>query len=303
MHKNLSSPPPPRLGAHTSIAGGVHNAIRRGREIQAEVIQIFSKNQMQWSGRAYREKELEQFFRLRQETGVEPELIHVGYLINLASPEKDKHLKSMSAFLDEMRRAKQLQIPYLLTHPGSHMGAGEILGIKRIAQSLRYAWESEGDPGLTLLLELTAGQGSNLGHRFEHLRDIIDQSGVEVHLGVCLDTCHIFAAGYNICDVPSLSATLEVFDRIIGLSRLKAIHLNDSRFPLGSRRDRHERIGQGYIGDEGFRALVNHPAMAGLPMVLEIPAGGEADKQDLRLLRSFLNPTSPERRYDEQTSG
>ncbi len=291
MDEYTISPPPPRLGAHTSIAGGVHNAILRGQEIQADVVQIFSKNQMQWSGREYTGKELEQFFRLRRETGVEPELIHVGYLINLASPEGNKHLKSVTAFLDEMRRTKQLRIPYLLTHPGSHMGAGEVRGIERIAQSLRYAWESEGDPGLTLLLELTAGQGSNLGRRFEHLRDIIDQSGIEAHLGVCLDTCHIFAAGYNICDAPSLWAVLEVFDRVIGLSKLKAIHLNDSRFPLGSRRDRHERIGRGHIGEEGFRALLNHPALGGLPMVLEIPAGGEADKEDLQLLRSFLKNT------------
>ncbi len=291
----MTSLPRPPLGAHTSIAGGVFNAIRIGREIGADVVQIFSKNQMQWQGRWYTEEELAEYFRLIEETGVRPMLIHDAYLINLAGPRQPTLRKSIEAFADELRRAAVLKIPYLLTHPGSHLGEGEAAGIARVAESLRIAREMAGAPEVHILLEVTAGQGTNLGYRFEHLRDIIAQSGMEEILGVCIDTCHIFAAGYDIRTPEAWEATVEEFDRVIGLGKLRAFHLNDSQKPLGSRRDRHARIGQGELGPQAFANVVNDPRVNHLPMVIEIPGGPKVDKEDIALLRSLVeNASNPE---------
>jgi len=278
----------PHLGAHTSISGGVFNAINEGQEIGAEVVQIFSKNQRQWSGRWYSEEELETYFRLREETGVEPVLVHDTYLINLASPQKETLEKSITAFVDELRRTSTLKIPYLVTHSGSHTGSGEAAGIRQVAESLKRCWKSAGVTDVTILLETTAGQGTNLGYKFEHLRDIVALSGIEKHLGVCLDTCHIFAAGYDIRTPEAWENTLREFDNIIGLSKLKAFHLNDSLVEFASRKDRHARIGQGEIGAEGFSAILNDPRVNHLPMILEIPGGIDAYREDLILLRSFV---------------
>ncbi len=286
-HRTKSLPSPP-LGAHTSIAGGVFNAIKNGEKIAADVVQIFSKSQMQWKGRDYSQEELEKYFQLQKETGIHPVVIHDSYLINLASPEKEKLNKSIKAFIDEMQRAAILKIPYLLTHPGSHMDAGETAGVKQVARSLKQVWESAGEDNVEILLEATAGQGSNLGYKFEHLRDMIALSGIETHLGVCIDTCHIFAAGYDIRTAESWDKTIREFDSIIGLKKLKLFHLNDSLKPLGSRVDRHRRIGQGEIGDAGFKAIINDPRVYHLPMILEVPGGLEAYKEDIALLRSFI---------------
>ena len=273
------------LGAHTSIAGGIYHAISNGEQIAADVVQIFSKNQRQWKGRAYASEELETFFRLRRESGIEPVVIHGSYLINLASPEESTRNKSIAAFADELRRAAQLQIPYLLTHPGSHLGAGESAGVRRVAVSLRAAWEIAAVSGVMILLETTAGQGTNLGNDFAHLRDIIAHSGMP--LGICIDTCHIFAAGYDLRTEDDWAATRGGFEQIIGLSRLKLFHLNDSQHPLNSRRDRHARIGQGEIGAAGFAAILNDPQVNRLPMILEVPGGIEGYREDLVLLRKL----------------
>jgi len=283
-NKNPLSPP---LGAHTSISGGVFNAIKEGQEIGADVVQVFSKNQRQWSGRWYSEEELETYFRLQEETGIEPVMVHDTYLINLASPKKEMLEKSIAAFIDELQRTSTLKIPYLVTHPGSHTGAGEAAGIQQVAESLKRCWESAGVADLIILLETTAGQGTNLGYKFEHLRDMIALSGIEAHLGVCLDTCHIFTAGYDIRTPEAWENTLREFDKIIGLSKLKAFHLNDSLVEFASHKDRHARIGQGEIGAGGFRAILNDSRVNHLPMVLEIPGGIDAYREDLALLRSL----------------
>lgn len=276
------------IGAHTSIAGGVFNAISNGEKIDADVVQIFSKSQRQWEGREYHAEELAQFFQLQAENGIRPVVIHNSYLINLANPDPAKREKSIKAFCDEMRRAGILQIPYLLTHPGSHLGSGESTGVTQIARGLKETWERSKIPSVEIILETTAGQGSNLGNRFEHIRDIIDQSGIEDHLGVCIDTCHIFAAGYDMRTAESWEETISEFDRIIGLDKLRLFHLNDSAKPFDSRRDRHSRIGQGEIGIEGFRALMNDNRVANLPMILEVPGGLDGYREDIALLRSLV---------------
>ena len=283
-----SHSPRPPLGAHTSIAGGVFNAIIHGAEIEADVVQIFSKNQRQWVGKPYSESELEEYFRQIETTGIRPVLIHDSYLINLASPNEETLQKSIEAFADELRRGITLKVPYVLTHPGSHTGSGETTGVKTVAESLRKCWEMAGDEAVMILLETTAGQGTNLGYTFEHLRDMIALSGIEAHIGVCIDTCHIFAAGYDIRTAEAWEHTLNTFDRVIGLSNLKAFHLNDSIHELGSRKDRHERIGKGQISTEGFRVILNDRRVNHLPMILEIPGGNPAYAEDLRLLRGLL---------------
>lgn len=277
----------PLLGAHTSIAGGVFNAIKIGQEIGANVVQIFSKNQRQWSGKPYSDEELETYFRLREETGIHPALVHDTYLINLASPDAETLKKSLAAFTDEIQRTSTLKIPYLVAHPGSHAGSGEEAGVRRVAESLRRCWESAAVSGVIILLETTAGQGTNLGYTFAQLRDMIALSGIEAHLGVCIDTCHVFAAGYDIRTPEGWEQTVQEFDRVIGLAKLKAFHFNDSLHPLGSRKDRHERIGRGEIGTAGFRLILNDVRVNRLPMILEIPGGQDADKADLELLRTL----------------
>jgi len=278
----------PPLGAHTSISGGVFNAVLHGKEIGADVVQIFSKNQMQWKGRDYTEKELEKFFSAVKETGVRPVMIHCSYLINLASPKKETLRRSIEAFVDELQRAEKLKVPYVVIHPGSHVGEGEAAGIQTVAASLRECFERAATSQVTALLETTAGQGTNLGYRFEQLRDMIEQADLDGKIGVCLDTCHVFAAGYDIRTPAAWEATRREFDSVIGLGALKGLHLNDSLKELGSRRDRHQRIGDGEIGAAGFAAILNDPQMHNLPMVLEVPGGQGAYRDDLIILKGLL---------------
>ena len=278
----------PPLGAHTSIAGGVFQAIRAGREIRADVVQIFSKNQMQWRGRWYSTEELETYFRLIEETGIRPVTIHTAYLINLASVKEPVARRSFEAFVDELLRAHTLKVPFLVLHPGSHLGEGEPKGVQTVARQLRRGFEASGVDSVTVLLESTAGQGTNLGYRFEHLRDIIAASGCEERLGVCLDTCHLYAAGYDLRTPEAWEQTFTRFDALIGREKLHAFHLNDSLKPLGSRRDRHARIGQGELGRSAFQVLLNDPRLEAVPMILEVPGGNAAYAEDLLLLRRWI---------------
>jgi deoxyribonuclease-4 len=278
----------PPLGAHTSIAGGIHNAIYSGAQIGCDVVQIFSKNQLQWKGKKTRQEEVDQFRAAIAETGVYPITVHDSYLINLASPNPETFRKSFNAFTDELRRCEFLGISYLVMHPGSHMGRGEAAGITTIAEALRKSYTDAECQSTVVLLETTAGQGTNLGSTFEQLRDIIDQSRLEDRIAVCVDTCHIFAAGYDLRTMESWSETKARFDRILGLKNLKVFHLNDSLQELGSRVDRHARIGKGKIGLAGFSALVNDPDLRHIPMILEIPGGNKAYQQDIRKLRKII---------------
>ncbi len=278
----------PLLGAHVSISKGVYNAPKRGRDLDCDAIQIFSKNQMQWQAKPFTEDDINKFRENVEKYEIKDVVIHTSYLINIGSPEKEKLKKSQDALIDEFHRADQLGIPYIVLHPGSHMGKGEELGLGIIADSINYILDVTKDSNVMLLLETTAGQGSNLGYRFEHLAYLIDKTEQKERIGVCFDTCHVFAAGYDIRTKDAYEETMKKFDDTIGISNLKVFHLNDSKNDLGTRKDRHEHIGKGYIGIDGFRFLVNDERFNDRPMILETPGGEKYYKENLEVLRSLI---------------
>lgn len=278
------------FGSHMSASGGVDNAIARGEAIPVESLQLFSKNERQWIAKPLDPGVVERFHAEVERTGITRLVVHDSYLINLASPKADILEKSIPAFTDELQRCDTLGIPYLVTHPGAHTGSGVEAGIRRFAQSLNEIFEAMPDNRTMTLLETTAGQGTSLGRSFEEIAAIIDQVEDASRVGVCLDTCHIFAAGYDYRTPETYAATMTQFDQVIGLDRLKVIHLNDSRNPLGSNKDRHDHIGDGEIGLEGFRQFVNDPRLDGLPGILETEKddAGEHDRRNIATLRSLV---------------
>jgi deoxyribonuclease-4 len=277
------------LGAHMSIAGGLWRAIEHIRVVDGTALQIFTRNQRQWAMPPITDETAARFAEGWAQWGDWPVIAHDSYLINLASPEPDKAERSIAAFAEELRRVERLGIPLLVTHPGSHLGQGVGPGIRRYAENLDAALERSETDAAMVLLETTSGQGTNLGSRFEELRDILAASHQPARLGVCLDTCHAFAAGYDLRTAGAVAATVEQLDRVVGLERLRWLHLNDSKTPFASGRDRHEHIGKGEIGVEGFRAIMRHPALSPLPMTLETPKEDdlEDDRINLRLLRQL----------------
>lgn len=279
----------PKLGAHMSIAGGVDRAIQRGHSIGCETIQIFTKSSNQWRAAPLTDDVVQRFHANQQETGIGPVVGHDAYLINLASPDDALWQKSVDAFVVEMERAQRMGLPYLVTHPGAHTGSGEEAGIRRVAQAIDEIHARTPDVETMILLEITAGQGSGLGYSFEQLAAIIGLTHRPERLGVCFDTNHAFAAGYDFRTPETYAATFEAFDRTLGLHRLRVFHLNDSKRDLGSRVDRHEHIGKGFIGLEAFRFLLNDPRFADRPMILETPKGPDMaeDVENLRVLRSL----------------
>lgn len=284
----------PRFGAHMSISGGVSKSFARGESVGLDAMQIFAKNERQWTAKPISAEEVAAFQAEQQRTGIHPVIVHDSYLINLAAPADDLREKSIAAFADELERCAQLKIPYLVTHPGAHTGIGEEAGLVRVADAISRLL-AEGVGGTTMiLLETTAGQGTALGYRFEHLARLFELIPYHDRLGVCVDTCHIFAAGYDIRDPDTYDATFAELDRLVGLERVKCFHLNDSQKDLGSRVDRHAHIGQGCIGTEAFRLLVNDPRFARLPMIIETPKGEDMaeDRMNLALLRSLVQITA-----------
>jgi deoxyribonuclease-4 len=274
-----------KLGAHFSIAGGHHKALSEAALLGCHSLQIFTKNQNQWEGKPLDEEGIALFKSERKRLEIEQVLAHDSYLINLGSPDGILWKKSINAFIDEMERAEHLGIEHLVFHPGSHVGSGEENCIDRIATGLNHAIEMYPDYDLMLLLETTAGQGTNVGWRFEHLRGIIDRVERNDMLGVCFDTCHAFAAGYELRTPEGYDETWREFDNIIGLQRLKAFHLNDSKKDLGSKVDRHEHIGQGFLGRKPFEYIVNDKRFDGLAGCLETPKEGDWDRRNLITLR------------------
>ncbi|MEK6726860.1 MAG: deoxyribonuclease IV [Deltaproteobacteria bacterium] len=270
------------LGAHMSIAGGVENAFLRGKSAGCECIQIFTKSSNQWKARPLSEEEIKEFKKNKKDTGIWPVVAHNSYLINLASPDNELYDKSIDAMLIEMERAEALGLPYIIMHPGAHVGSGEDAGLARIAESINFLFERTKGYKVNLLLETTAGQGSVLGHRFEHIRDIMDKVKDEKRIGGCLDTCHSYVAGYDI--KKRYDAVFQEFDKIIGLKRLKAFHLNDTLKVLGSRVDRHWHIGKGELGLETFERLMRDDRFKELPMILETPKGVDEDGRDLDII-------------------
>ncbi len=276
------------IGVHVSISGGLYLSLERGVEIGCTSIQIFTKNQMQWKAKSLSHQEIEKYQQSLANSSISIVLAHDSYLINLGSPEVDLRDKSRQAFLFEMERAEQLHIPYLIFHPGSHKGAGEEIGLKLIAESINYVHNRCPEYKLKLLLETSAGQGTNLGYTFKQLRQIIDMINEPGRVGVCLDTCHIFAAGYDIRNKSSYEESLKKFDQVIGIDKLYAIHMNDSQKELGSRIDRHEHIGNGQIGLEGFRLIMNDSTFKNIPKILETPGNLKKFKENLDLLTSLV---------------
>lgn len=278
------------FGAHESIAGGVHNAILRGQKATCDTIQMFNKSNNQWRAAKLKPEDVDEYFRLIEETGVTVATSHTSYLINIASPNEELAEKSYKSLKEEMERCNLLKIPNLVMHPGSHVGSGEETGLKQIAVYINRLFDELNDNTVTLLLETTAGQGTNLGYTFEQLAFIIDLVDDKGHIGVCMDTCHIFAAGYPIVDPKEYKKTMKQFDDIIGLDRLKIIHMNDSKKEFGSKRDRHEHIGKGFIGLDGFRNFVNDRRLRKVPMILETPKGDDLkeDIENLKILRGLV---------------
>ncbi len=288
--KDAKREDPMLLGAHISVAGGMDKAIVRGVDLGCTAIQLFLKYNTRWKGKPLTALGQEAFLEKKRETGLSHHIAHSCYLVNLASPDEIIYRKSLRAMKDELDRARRLRIPCLVIHPGSHMGSGESEGMKKIAAGLNLLLENTKDSGVIILLETTAGQGTGIGSRFEHLAGIISSVKIQSRIGVCLDTAHIFAAGYDIRTKKACRSTLEEFDRIVGLKRIKAIHLNDSQKPLGSRVDRHEHIGRGFIGLEAFRCLMNEERFYHVPKILETPKGAdqEFDRRNLRILKRLV---------------
>lgn len=260
-----------RLGAHMSIAGGLPRAADRARAARCQALQIFTKSAGQWRARPLPQEEIDEFKRRVRAAGIRSVMAHNSYLINVATAQPALRAQSIAALGEELARAEALALDGLVMHPGSFTSGSEGDGLRLIAEALRQLLTERPDHRTLILLEGTAGQGTNLGHRFEHLAEIIHRLDGHPRMGVCLDTCHLLAAGYDICSADGYARTFEEFDRSVGLSRIKAFHLNDSKKPCGSRVDRHEHIGKGCLGLEPFRMLLNDPRFAEHPMLLETP--------------------------------
>ena len=277
-----------------SIAGGVPLAIDRAVATGCEAIQIFTRSSGQWRSRPLSAAEVDAFRQRVANTGIGPNVAHASYLINLASPDPTLWRRSKTALKDELERADALGLAGVVLHPGAYTTSSEDDGLARIADGIADVFEDHPVGGAQLLLEHTAGQGTVLGHRFEHLTTIIDKLNGSSRLGVCLDTCHLVAAGYDLISDIGYRAVFESFESIVGLDRLRALHLNDSKYPLGSRRDRHEHIGRGCLGTAPFARLLADSRLVEVPMVLETAkAGGtlassvEADPMDLENLETL----------------
>ena len=280
----------PLLGAHMSIAGGVSQSLGRGNQIGCKCIQIFTRSSRQWAAKPYPAEEIEAFKRAHKETGIQMIVAHDSYLVNLGAPDEKLRKKSIDAFVDELQRCEALEVPYLISHPGAHIGAGEAAGIKAIAGSIDQAHKACRGYQVKIALEITAGQGSVLGSRFEQMARIFDAVKESERLRLCFDTEHAFAAGYDLRSEAGYEQAFAELDRHIGLKRLVAFHINDSMKPLNSHVDRHEHIGKGHLGLETFQRLVNDRRFAGIPMCLETEPGPDMKDiaVDLRQLEKLL---------------
>jgi deoxyribonuclease-4 len=280
-----------------SVAGGLDRAIDRIMAVKGEALQIFSRNQRQWRVAPLKEREANDFRQARVKWGPQlPVAIHNSYLVNLAASDRQIVEKSIASMIEEFFRARRLGIKFIIMHPGSHRGSGIETGLNRLVRGIDTVYEKTGATGqIMLLLETTAGQGTSLGSRFEELAYVLDRARYARDLGICLDTCHIFAAGYDIGTPAAYAETMELFARRIGMKHLHFFHLNDSKAELGSRKDRHEHIGRGQIGVAGFRLLLNDERFAHHPMVLETPKKTDLkeDVENLSILRNLLSKKSP----------
>lgn len=277
-----------KFGAHVSIAGGVFNAPQNGVDATCDVVQIFTKNQRQWRVKELSDADIEKFKAEERRTGVKVVCVHASYLINLGGFDLQKLEQSRSNFIVEMLRTEALEIPYLIVHPGSHVGEGEKDGLKRVSESLNFVLDKSPSFKLKVLLEATAGQGSNLGFTFEQLAEIKSLIYAKEKIGFCIDTCHIFAAGYELRTKEGYRKTMDRVDELLGADQVGIIHANDSKYELGSRKDRHEHIGDGELGLAGFSNLVNDDRFKDVPFIIETPGGPKKDQENLAKLRQLV---------------
>ncbi len=277
----------PLIGAHESISGGIYKAFERAESAGCKTLQVFTKNNNQWNGKPLTDEDIANYNTAGSKSNITPVIAHDCYLINLCAINPDTLKKSRDAYLDELQRCEMLGIPYLNFHPGAHMGKGEDEGIKLIIESLNIAHEQTKGYKVLSVLETTAGQGSAIGYTFEHLHKIINGVEEPNRMAVCVDTCHIFASGYAIHTESGYEKTFKEFDAVIGLKRLVAFHVNDSKKGCGSKVDRHEHIGKGAIGEKGFKLLMRDERFISIPKILETPKGEdlEEDRMNLATLR------------------
>lgn len=279
------------LGAHMSIAGGYYRAVEHAQRCGCDCVQLFTKNNNQWKAKPITDEEAEKFRDALAASGVSHPISHDSYLINLATPDDDLWRRSIDAFVVELQRAEQLGIAYVVMHPGAYVTSTEAAGLARVVEALDEVHRQTPELSACTLLETTAGQGTALGWRFEHLAEIKSRVKSPERLGVCLDTCHVFAAGYPLQTPEEYESTMQAFDTIVGTEEIKAFHLNDSKKGLGSRVDRHDHIGEGMLGLEPFRHLLNDPRFRQTPMYLETPKGQtdglEWDVMNLKKLREL----------------
>jgi deoxyribonuclease-4 len=279
----------PQLGAHESVAGGLHLAFERIEKVGGEALQIFTRNQRQWNPAVLKVEEIELFRKAHDKSDGMPVASHASYLVNLATGKDELLEKSVQNLALELTRCDQLGVPYVVLHPGSHGGDGVEVGLERFVRGLDRAIERSG-VAVQVLVETTAGQGTGLGSSFTELAYILDNSKFPELIGVCVDTCHIFAAGYELRTADGYEATVAALESSVGLDRIRFFHLNDSKKELGSRVDRHEHIGKGKIGLDGFKNLLNDKRFAGMPMTLETPKSDNLaeDRENLQILRSLM---------------
>ena len=277
------------IGSHMSIAGGLHNAYIRAEEAGCRCVQLFVKSSNQWRAKPLTDEDTAQFRAEQKRTGIGPAIAHSSYLINVGSPDPALYEKSREALMIEYKRCVQLGVDSLVFHPGAHIGTGAQAGVERIASAMDWVLGKIPDGKTSLLLETTAGMGSHIGSTFEELKNILDCLDHSDRAGVCFDTCHVYAAGYDIRTEIGYRDTMRRFDSILGQSSLKALHFNDSKYDLGTHKDRHEHIGKGFIGEDAFGFFLRDPKLAGVPKILETPKddAGKYDKMNLALLRKL----------------
>lgn len=276
------------LGAHVSTAGGIHNSIKNGVDLKCEAIQIFLANPNRWESKPPTPDIVDEFRQAWEDSFIKEIIVHDIHLTNLASPKKDVLEKSQTQFKRQMELCQQSGILLFNTHLGAHLGKGEEFGLNQLSESLDLMFETADAPDVIVLLETTAGQGTNLGYCFEHLRDVIGMSNYPDRFGVCLDTCHVFAAGYDLRTEDDCDTTFDKFDRIIGLDRLNAFHINDAKSEYDSRVDRHEHIGEGNIGSKAFEYILNDSRFAETPLIIETPKMNTMHGKNLKTLRGLV---------------
>lgn len=275
------------IGAHMPTSKGLGAAVRNARQIGATAVQVFTSSPQQWRAKKITDEMIDDFLQARKETGIDWAISHDSYLINLAAPDESLRKKSIEALIAEMERCAQLRIPFVVSHMGSHKGEGEKEGLKRLAKSAKDVLAST-PKSVSLAMETTAGTGSSLGYRFEHLQEVIDACKAPKRLVVCMDTCHVFSAGYDLRSEEGYEQVIEEFDSRIGLDRLVCIHANDSLKPIGARKDRHAHIGEGEIGAEAFQRIVNDPRLSHAPLILETPDADQMHAVNLQRLQTML---------------